>query len=70
MRKEKKPLFSNDFLDELAEEISDLYGGPDQKQKEKENAFNLDEKNVGKPIVFHLICLICNRNKIAIFPIG
>ncbi|MBB6443623.1 hypothetical protein [Bacillus benzoevorans] len=40
----KKPLFSNDFLDELAEEISDLYGGPDQKQRDKEDALDLEER--------------------------
>lgn len=44
MTKVKKPLFSDDFLDELAEEISDLYGGPDRSQKGKEDSLN-EEKN-------------------------
>jgi hypothetical protein len=33
MAKHKKPLFSNDFLDELAKEISLVYGGPIKKKK-------------------------------------
>lgn len=34
MTKEKKNLLSDDFLDELAKEISQLYGGPTKEQND------------------------------------
>ena len=32
MVKEEKPILSDEFLNELAKEINELYGGPDDEQ--------------------------------------
>ncbi|MEH7012486.1 hypothetical protein V7087_17000 [Neobacillus niacini] len=37
MSKKKKPLLTNEFLDELANEINQLYGTPDEQNDEKKN---------------------------------
>ncbi|MBO0960477.1 bacitracin ABC transporter ATP-binding protein [Neobacillus sp. MM2021_6] len=33
----KKPLFTDRFLDELAREISQLYGGPEYKNEDEDS---------------------------------
>lgn len=40
MSKKKKPLLTDEFLDELASEINQLYGHPEEQNDEKNN----DEK--------------------------
>lgn len=49
MSKQNKPLLTDDFLDEVAKEISELYGGPtaeqndlpdESKKNEMKNEFN------------------------------
>lgn len=37
MSKKTKPLLSEEFLDEIAREINELYGDPDNEQKEDLN---------------------------------
>ncbi|MEH7276816.1 bacitracin ABC transporter ATP-binding protein [Neobacillus vireti] len=34
MSKKKKPLLSDEYLDELAKEINQLYGVPEEQKKE------------------------------------
>ena len=40
MPKKKKPLLSDEFLDELANEINQIYGAPEEQNEDKKN----DEK--------------------------
>jgi hypothetical protein len=40
MPKKKKPLLSDEFLDELANEINQIYGDPEEQNEDKKN----DEK--------------------------
>jgi hypothetical protein len=40
MSKKKKPLLSDEFLDELANEINQIYGVPEEQNDDKKN----DEK--------------------------
>jgi hypothetical protein len=35
MSKKKKPLFTDTFLDELAKEINEMYGAPDEQNDDK-----------------------------------
>jgi hypothetical protein len=37
MSKKKKPLLTDEFLDELANEINELYGRPDEQNEDKNN---------------------------------
>jgi hypothetical protein len=37
MSKKKKPLLSDEFLDELANEINELYGQPVEENEDKNN---------------------------------
>jgi hypothetical protein len=37
MSKKKKPLLTDEFLDELANEINELYGKPEEQNDEKKN---------------------------------
>jgi hypothetical protein len=37
MSKKKKPLLTDEFLDELANEINDLYGRPIEQNEDKNN---------------------------------
>lgn len=41
MSKEKKPLLTDEFLDELAKEINEIYGPPDEQNNNTKN----DEKD-------------------------
>ena len=40
MSKKKKPLLTDEFLDELADEINQLYGSPDEQNEDSKS----DEK--------------------------
>lgn len=37
MSKQKKPLLTDEFLDELAKEINELYGQPVEQNEDKKN---------------------------------
>lgn len=37
MTKENRPLLSDEFLDEIAEEINQLYGEPHEEQSEEKD---------------------------------
>jgi hypothetical protein len=37
MSKKKKPLLTDEFLDELANEINELYGRPVEQNEDKDN---------------------------------
>jgi hypothetical protein len=41
MPKKKKPLLSDEFLDELANEINQIYSAPEEQNEDKKN----DEKD-------------------------
>jgi hypothetical protein len=45
MPKPKKPLLSDQFLDELAKEISELYGGPLESEENSKDTSNRDDKS-------------------------
>jgi hypothetical protein len=47
-RREKKPLLSDEFLDELANEINEKYGGPFFKRR-VDDSVNLEEQNKKDP---------------------
>ncbi|MCM3651651.1 bacitracin ABC transporter ATP-binding protein [Metabacillus litoralis] len=44
MSKKSKPLLSEEFLDEIAREINELYGEPNNEQKEDLNDTDVLEK--------------------------
>jgi hypothetical protein len=40
MSKDKNPLLSDEFIDELVKEINQLYGDPSEEQNDEENENN------------------------------